>query len=374
MRALIISALVIAGACAGEHGGHAAPADGVCSLDACASPDGRMHLLVGTREGDAVRLDHLRSDDRGETWSAAVRVDRADARPAGLRRGADARLIAAGPALVASWCSPGTGWGGSGPLACARSRDGGASWEAAANPADDGSTSGHNFIALAADRNGAVQAVWLDGRAGQQGLIHAATSDLGTTWSPNITVDDTTCACCPNAVAIGVADDLYALYRDRDPRDLVLAAWDAAAGAWQRRGPVGAFDWRFDGCPHSGGALAEGGGVLHALVWTGRAEHVGVHHCSSRDGGRSWTAPNRLSVDGNHPALAWTGAGLVAAWDAAGGIEIATSTDGASWSAPRRIATDIQAQSPVLVATAAGARVFWTHGVPARWASSPVTP
>ena len=95
-----------------------------------------------------------------------------------------------------------------------------------------------------------------------------------------------------------VGEQLAVLYRDKDPRDMALAVSEDGGVTWDRLGHVGAFGRGFDGCPHVGGGLgvtfAGSEQLLHAVVWTGKEADAGVHALSSGDGGRNWTAPQRL--------------------------------------------------------------------------------
>src|SRR3989338_3930047 len=92
----------------------------------------RLHRLEG-EAGKEVALTYRRSEDGGKTWTAPVRVD--GGRPAYRFGAGDARVAAEGDDVFALWARPGKGPYGSGPLAVARSTDGGRSWSEAASPA-----------------------------------------------------------------------------------------------------------------------------------------------------------------------------------------------------------------------------------------------
>ena len=103
-------------------------------------------------------------------------------------------------------------------------------------------------------------------------------------------------------------------------------------------------------------ALDEPGEANGPLVAVGNAVHL-IYVCrggdtvclsTSRDGGITWTqrvvAERRASVANVYPALAATGSGLLATWsDASEGalaVYVAHSSDGVSWSAPRRVSPE----------------------------------
>ncbi|MDB6119369.1 MAG: hypothetical protein JWO08_3150, partial [Verrucomicrobiaceae bacterium] len=221
---------------------------GVQSLDVTRS-DQRLHMLLGeaTKADAPAALGYVRSEDSGATWSKPVRVDLDNKPAAGLHRGMDAQVAAFGSYIVAVWQTAGTdSWGG-GPMATAFSSDLGQTWLRGPNPADDGSTEGHNFIDIAADGKGDFHLVWLDTRNGKRGLRTAVSSDHGHTWSPNRTVDEETCECCWNTIAASPDGGAFVIYRDKSPRDMAVAALHDGARA---PAPVGSFKWEFPGCPH----------------------------------------------------------------------------------------------------------------------------
>ena len=359
--------------------GHAhADASGARSLDLFAR-GGVADVLVTVRTAAGLELRHQRSTDGGRTWSAPVRLPVAAGDLKGAHRGNDPQVAAAGDRLVAVWTRPWTSPWGTGPLATATSADGGRTWSAGPNPADDGSTDGHGYADLAADAAGIFYMVWLDGRDGGQGLRGAVSRDGGRTWSRNATLDARTCECCWNRLAASDAGTVAVLYRDKDPRDLAVASSADAGASWTRRGTAGAFGWAFDGCPHVGGGIAFDGRALAALAWTGDEDDAGLHALRSDDGGATWSAPARIGTRTAHRGdLAASGGVLAAVWDdpaaAKGRILAATSNDGGrTWSGPRALA-DAGAAQPMVAAVGRGRFVAAWLETPrageARWRSA----
>jgi hypothetical protein len=372
---LLLSILLLAGHSRGD-------APGVRSLDLHAG-GGVADVLTAVRTDAGVELRHQRSRDGGRTWSAAVRLPAGPGDLKGAHRGSDPQVAASGERLVAVWTTPGTSPYGSGPLATALSADGGRTWTRGPNPADDGSTDGHGYADLAVDGSGAFHLVWLDGRDGGQGLRAAVSRDGGRTWSANTTVDARTCECCWNRAAVADSGEVAVLYRDKDPRDLAVATSSDGGRTWRRRGVAGAFDWRFEGCPHVGGGIAFGGRGLHALAWTGSEADAGLYAVGSPDGGAAWTAPVRLGSKTAHRGdLASSGGTLAAAWDdpaVKGAILAATSADGGrTWTAPRVVtAAGAAAAQPIVAALAPGRfLVAWIDaaGGNAVWRSTALVP
>lgn len=342
---------------------------GVVSLDIYR--DGALlHLLTLEINVKQVRrLLYRQSSDDGRTWTDPVDIDQASRSIYDLTRGGDAQIAASGRRVVVLWTAKGSGYAGSGPLMSAVSIDSGRTWRAGGNPADDRSNAGHGYAELAAS-NGTFDAVWLDDRDGAQGLRHARSHD-GVTWEKNTTVQSKTCECCWQSLAQS-SDGLLAMFRGRDPRDMQLSVLRSGAAAWTPRGPVGKFDWDFNGCPHTGGALVStrSGQSLHAVVWTGAAGKQGLHHMSSSHGGGNWRVSSRLgSQDAQRSDLALSADGktLAVVWDQLAGtrrlIYGAHSVDGGTtWLTPRRLSADsVDALCPRIVTAGNGFLAAWTE-------------
>jgi hypothetical protein len=353
---------------------------GVRSLEVFA--DGkRLHMLLGEAADPAAIpvLSHSTSLDGGETWSTPVPVGGLASPPHGLHRGSDARIAAHGDQVVAAWTTAGSDSWGSGPIMVVTSNDGGAHWKPAANPADDGLTDGHNFLALNTDALGRFHLAWLDKRDGERGLRYSCSKDGGQHWEANHTAAPKTCECCWNSIAPLSNGGVAILFRDRSPRDMKVVT-SAGGSGWHTPVAVGDFQWQFNACPHVGGALVSrssaSGDQLHAAVWTGAAGASGLYHLRSEDSGVTWTAPHKMNVLlAWHPALAVNAGGrLAAVWDTMAAVAPETwgslsSDGGETWEAPVRLsAQDAPAAHPRVVAIQEGFRVFWTEEFPTQQA------
>lgn len=360
-----------------KMGAHAHVAgDGVTSIDVFAER-GRTVRQKGADKPPI--LEYQRSEDGGGQWSEPQPIASDDLPPpVGAHRGMDVQLAAAGKHVVAAWTiySADTRFG-RGKIATAVSADGGKTWRAGPNPADDGSDGDHAFLDLAADQRGAFHAVWLDSRSGKKGLIYTNSSDGGATWSRNVILDHQSCECCWNTVTT-VGDKVLVLYRDQNPRDMAMISSADGGKTWATPTAVGAFQWDFDGCPHVGGGLAATtAGSVFATVWTGKTDVVGAYLLSSPDGGKSWNAPLRLG-DANsiRSDVAAEEQQVVAVWDTMtegkGAVFAAASSDGGkTWSPPAQIsAASASATHPRVVRSGSGFCAFWTEsseGKPDAW-------
>jgi hypothetical protein len=362
------------------HGGH--PQGGVTSIDI--SADGsNLHLLVAGRTGARpVELHYRRSEDGGETWSVPVRVGDGMPPPGVVHRGMDVQVAASGRRVIAVWQTPGVGFFRSGPMAVAISEDGGRTWRAGSNPADDGSMKGQGFIDIAADTEGRFHLVWLDARSGVQGLRYARSADGGMTWSMNQTLDAETCECCWNTITTAPGGTVAVLYRDKGPRDMAFVRSVDGGRTWAKPARVGEFDWDINACPHVGGGLAwvprKNPRQVHATVWTGKTGSQGIYYLTSLDGGATWDEPKQLGDSGSwHPDVAvGDGDEVAAVWDAhtERGLAIFTAASkdgGKTWTEPRRLSREgASASHPRIVWTHRGFRAFWTEwtdGLDAEW-------
>jgi hypothetical protein len=225
--AAVVAVMLFAAAAEGAEHQHSGAQNGVLSLDVYMDVEsGRVHLLTGESEaagGEAPVLLHRVSKDGGATWSKPVRVNGEIPAPHGLHRGADAQIAVRGDRIIAAWTTAGTDRWGSGPIATTISTDGGLTWTAGSNPADDGLTTGHGFIDLATDSNGTIHATWLDSRDGKQGVRYAHSVDQGRRWSANATLKPASCECCPNVLATAPNGFVGVLFRDGNPRNMALA-------------------------------------------------------------------------------------------------------------------------------------------------------
>ncbi|MDP3541990.1 MAG: sialidase family protein [Elusimicrobiota bacterium] len=315
---------------------------------------GRLHRLEG-RSGKDVALHYLRSDDGGKTWTAPVRVD--GGRPAYHFSAGDARVAAEGDAVYAVWARSGDGPMHSGPLAVARSTDGGRSWGEAASPSGGG-THGRRFPALALS-SGVLHAVWLD-RESKSKVMASRSTDGARSWSAPFVLDPDACECCWNAALAAGDGAVHALYRGKDPRDMNAAVSRDGGATWSKPAAAGAFGWGFNGCPHVGGALAARSGDIHAVVWTGHEEKAGLYVLSSKDG-LAWEGAVELGGAGaKHADLTSSGARLAAVWSDGGRIWSALSADGRSWSKPKTLSgKNASASYPRVAPAGSGFRAFW---------------
>ena len=333
-----------------------------------------VHVLAGgkkTANDQYLSILYTRSEDGGHAWKRPFILD---VQSPGIiaSRGNDIQLAAKDKHLVALWQTKGE-LPGMGPMTSVRSEDHGKTWEQGPNPAEDKDGS-QAYIDLIADQYGYFHAVWLEDpdESGYQSLRYSRSIDGGKQWSQAVTLDDSTCSCCPNTFALSPGSGFSILYRDMSPRDMSLMQSFDQGITWRRVSTVGKFNWNFSGCPHAGGGLAyiKDNDVvqLHGVVWTGLEENPGLYYLSSSNNGQSWSTPARLGDTAIHGDIAaLTSHGIIAIWNEmeAEGLSIfyaRAQNGGASWLTPQRLTEASDAATrPKLVSTPQGILAMWTE-------------
>jgi hypothetical protein len=340
----------------------------VTSFDVTAN-DGVVHALVTgkiAKKSNRVVVRYLSSEDGGKHWTNAVDVGDSINPVAG--RGNDVQIAATGHDLVAVWQIKGE-LPGMGPMESHYSHDGGKTWHSGSNPAND-NNGDQSHIDVVADDKGFFHAVWLADpeENGYQSLRYARSIDGGEYWQTSLKLDDSTCSCCWNSMAIGSTGEINVLYRDMKPRDMALMQSTNHGETWHHASTVGDFNWQFDGCPHIGGGLAiADDGTLYSSVWTGLEGKSGLYVLRSVDNGKAWSIPQALGGLASHSDIAANNQQVAVIWDErehdGSSIFWEQSHDGgSSWSTPTRLSpAGSMATHPRIILTPQGFLAMWTE-------------
>jgi hypothetical protein len=234
------------------------------------------------------------------------------------------------------------------------------------------------FIAMAPGPDGGVYAFWLDSRhsahAEAPSSVYAARStDRGATWSGDREVFKLACECCQPVAAAGegavlltsrhVSEDGF-----RDPV-VTRVRHDFAVDPAPAR--LGTARWAIEGCPMKATAIGSAGTRAYAAWYSQADAPAGVWFAASADGGRSFDPGRPLHPDAevsDAPALAVSGDRVVVVWHAkAGGVRrvyASQSRDGGrTFAAPQAISPEGEpAGYPAVAMTGAGALVVWQQG------------
>jgi hypothetical protein len=272
------------------------------------------------------------SHDEGGSFGPATRVNdvAGDARTSGEQ----GPRVGIGTAVDVVWCSKA---GSAARIRGARSRAGAASFGPATTMHAENLPGARGWASLARDADGNAHVVWLDGRnAGdpasmprsmRQDIFHAV-------WRPDgsheeVTVATDVCFCCKTAVATAPGRVVYVAWRHIYPinlRDIAVAHSSDGGKTFSAPVRVSEDGWQIAGCPDDGPALAvDQSGTLH-IVWptmVGGADRAakGIFYSSSTDGGRTFAPRQRIDEEGSgaaHPQIAAGGGRVAIVWDEAG--------------------------------------------------------
>ncbi|MEI7795754.1 MAG: sialidase family protein [Methylococcaceae bacterium] len=327
-----------------------------------------LHALVSGLKNEkdkAQTVRYLQSNDNGKHWSSPVNVQNTFS-AALAARGNDVQLAANGQNIVAIWQTQGE-IPNSGALISMYSHDAGKTWQAGKNPAVD-NAGDQSHADLIADKKGNFHTVWLADpeENGYQSLRYSRSMDNGENWQTPSKLDESSCSCCWNTLAVSPNNELHVLYRDMNPRDMTLLSSSDNGQNWQSKKTVGEFNWHFDGCPHVGGGIAfDENNAFYASVWTGEASKLGLYTVNSIT-----NFPVKIRQNATHSDIAVLKNRVIVVWDEMSkdgtGIFSSESTDkGTSWSTPCRLsANSTNSTHPRIVTNENNALIFWTEKQP----------
>ena len=285
------------------------------------------------------------SRDSGQTFGPAVRVNgiEGEARLGGELPPRVALVPRSGgvPEIVVAYGAKTTGTA----IKVSRSTDGGRTFSSARELQAPGAAGDRGWHALTIGNAGDVHVMWLDHRgmvsdkaespehheaAAMDGAAMAQRSGLyyakDTAAPQERELLKGVCYCCKVALATGKDGALVAAWRHVYPgniRDVAFTVSRDGGRTFAAPGRVSADSWQLAGCPDDGPALAvDGEGTTHA-VWPtvigGDEPEGAIFYASSRDG-RSFSPRTRIPTLGSpkpmHPQIVADDSGRVAvAWD-----------------------------------------------------------
>jgi hypothetical protein len=224
----------------------------------------------------------------------------------------------------------------------ARSTDGGLTFSPSRTIHDPTFSGARGWESLTAAPDGAVHAVWLDGRDADRRMAEAMAKGQMTKGQPwqdiyhGVVAPDGqivesqiaagVCFCCKTAVAVDGHGSVYAAWRHIFPgsiRDIAFARSTNGGRHFDPLVRVSEDNWELNGCPEDGPAMAvDSSGVIH-IVWptlisTG-APQKAIFYATSRDG-KTFSPRARVPTAGmtnpSHPQITLApNGGAVIVWD-----------------------------------------------------------
>lgn len=290
-------------------------------LAVAAAFDGAGRLWVARVESGQLKVAHSNDGGRQFTWPVAV-----NAVPETIAAEGESRpqiAVAADGTVHVLWnvalAKPYTGH-----VRYSRSTDGGRGFAEPVTVNDDRREISHRFPVLLVEGR-RVSIAWLDARERQvaldlgekfagASLYVAESGDGGASFGANRRIAAHSCECCRLAVAWRGGQPM-AFWRqvfDGNARDFALADLSEP----ERLVRASDDDWRIDGCPHHGGALAaDERGNLHMVWFTQGQARKGLFY--RRHDGRAFSAPHKFGNDeaqAGHPSVIATGRTITVAW------------------------------------------------------------
>jgi hypothetical protein len=182
-----------------------------------------------------------------------------------------------------------------------RSQDQGRTWSPPVTPHRDRTPTEHGFVSLVPEGGDKVLVVWLDGRKSlpatpdsSDHASHASHSNHETEGtmtlrsaildrrgriSEEFELDEGSCSCCQTDAA-RTAQGTWVVYRDRtegEIRDIAVVS-RSHSGSWSLPKVLHADNWRIEGCPVNGAAVAVNG-ARRLVVWpTGVTGSTTTHY------------------------------------------------------------------------------------------------
>jgi hypothetical protein len=244
------------------------------------------------------------------------------------------------------------------------------------------SNESQRFEAMALDQDGSLFVAWIDKRnrvpVQQEGrkyegaaVFFASSRDGGATYSEARMLKDNTCECCRLGIAFAGPGRPAVVFRNifegsiRDHAVMTFA--DPSTPGEIRR--VSVDDWQISACPHQGPSLSiSAAGTYHVTWYTNGKARKGLFYARSKDGGVTFSDPVQVGRADRSPSRPFVIAGpheLAMVWKEFDGekttVNLMTSPDdGASWSAPKAIAsTSDTSDHPLLVTDGRRTYLSW---------------
>ena len=273
-----------------------------------------IYMLAVLGKDDSSRLALLNSKDGGDSFERPVWISEPGAVNS---HGENSPTLIVTPEVMYA------AWNQGGDIRLARSLSWGGSFEKPVHISDRPEKAFSGYVNIGVAPNGDVYAVWLDTRESTPSedvysIYFARSTNKGATFGRNIKVADHVCECCRPNVSFGPNNEVLVFYRNILPgsiRDMTVAVTRDGGNTFSAPVRIAEDNWKLEGCPDSGIALARSGNRLYAAWFTEASPSVdGVRLTWSDDAGKTW-APAVLAsqkvLDANYPALSTAADGRV---------------------------------------------------------------
>jgi hypothetical protein len=329
------------------------------------------------KQSQKLTLNYINSQDSGKTWSTPITVNQNISPVKKSKRGNDFQVAASGNKVMAVWQTQG-GEPWTGVISSAISYDTGKTWHKTPSPVDNKySKIDQGYFDLSADPQGNFHIVWLDDReeiGDTQVLRYASFLDKenDSLWQYHNELESSACTCCWSRISSDTLGNIHVLFRDDNPRDMMLISSFDKGQSWQKPHAVWPFNWQFVGCPHQGGGITtmqtDGKTILHSVVWNGNNSNRGLYYKQStltdntspvvQIGTDTSFSGDIAALNNNHVGIIYT----ISDIEKKRVVTKVSSDGGNTWSSAHQLSIDEAKPShPRIVATPEGFKFFWTE-------------
>jgi hypothetical protein len=322
------------------------------------------------------------SFDGARTFGSPVRVNDIDG-DASVNGEQPPRVVLNGAAVDVLWVSKRDGVAG---IRAAASTDGGRTFAPARSITPAGLTGARGWESAALGADGAIHAVWLDGRNStpmdhskaadgkhhhgdmRQDIYHAMWKGADEPIETAVASD--VCFCCKTAVATR-GRDVFVAWRHLFPggvRDIALARSSDGGRTFLDPVRVSEDNWKIDACPDDGPAMAIDARGAVRLTWPSLVSdrdgpRMAIFESTSRDNGATFSPRVRVDATAggaSHPRIAAGATQAAIVWD-----ELAQGTRRVMFRVTdagpgRAVSTGRIASYPAIAAVGDGFLVAWT--------------
>ena len=319
-----------------------------------------------------------RSDDRGKTYSTPVMVNQEAEFVAADGENRPKILVAGNGNIYVSYTrSLETPFAGN--VRFSRSVDDGKSFSAPLTVNDNLEPFTHRFDSMGVNGRGQIYIAWLDKRdaatANKKGekysgiaVYYTVSDDEGKSFRTNVKAADHSCECCRVAMAIDTDGYPVIAWRhiyDTHIRDHALIKLDGKMAPLR----LSHENWNIAACPHHGPSLAiASDGIYHATWFNNAPERHGLFYAHSSDQGKTFSSTlnfGNFEAQAAHPYVLSMGNRVYLVWkefdgESTGILGMLSNDGGKSWSAPEKLAaTSDVSDRPLLIGEGSRAYLSW---------------
>jgi hypothetical protein len=211
----------------------------------------------------------------------------------------------------------------SGLVFYSQSFDEGKTWSTPKALVNDTASFDQRYYDVALLPNNEIAVIWLDNRktTDKEGSgLYFAVSEGRNGFTQEKLISQQCCQCCRTDLFVDSRNGIHVLYRgiiNDSIRDMVHIVSEDGGKNFSAPNRISNDNWVINGCPHTGPSMTENKGGLHFAWFTG-GKNKGCFYTQSTNNGNNFIKHDRISSLGSHPQIAsFSNGDLVVAWDEA---------------------------------------------------------